>query len=60
MTTRRSPARLQIISKIASIVIKGSALGTEGGADHFGFLAEQIGSFKADGGKLTLTGGTSQ
>jgi hypothetical protein len=46
-----------IISKIASIVIKGSALGTEGGADHFGFLAEQIGSFKADGGKLTLAAG---
>ena len=35
-----------IVSKIASILIKGTARGTIGGSDHFGFVAQQIGSFK--------------
>ena len=35
-----------LISKIAGIVIKGTARGTIGGSDHFGFVAQQIGSFK--------------
>ncbi|MGB8169937.1 MAG: hypothetical protein WCF18_20710, partial [Chthoniobacteraceae bacterium] len=33
-------------SKIASITIKGTARGTIGGTDHFGFVAQEIGSFK--------------
>ena len=47
----------QIIAKIASIVIKGTATGTEGGTDHFGFVAEQIAAFKVAGAKLTLASG---
>jgi hypothetical protein len=36
-----------IVSKIGSITIKGTALGTlGGGVDSFGFVAQQIGSFK--------------
>ena len=37
------------IAKIASVLIKGSASGTEGGADHFGFVAQEIAAFKAGG-----------
>ena len=33
-----------LTSKIASIVVKGYAMGTVGGAERFGFVAEQIGS----------------
>jgi hypothetical protein len=48
-----------IISKIASILIKGTALGTLGTGNHFGFVAEQIGSFKVGTTKFTLTAGPS-
>ena len=48
-----------IIAKIASIVIKGTATGTAGGTDHFGFVAEEIGAFKSGRAKLTLTRGAS-
>jgi hypothetical protein len=46
-----------IIAKIASILIKGAVRGTEAGGDHFGFVAEQVGSFKLGGAKLPLTRG---
>jgi hypothetical protein len=45
------------ISKIASILIKGTALGTLGTGNHFGFVAEQIGSFKIGTTRFTLTAG---
>jgi hypothetical protein len=51
------PGGNALLASIASVVIKGSAAGTEGDADHFGFLAERIGAFKAAGSKLTLTSG---
>jgi hypothetical protein len=35
-----------VVSRIASVLIKGTALGTVGGFDHFGFVAQRIGSFK--------------
>src|SRR5439155_13446434 len=35
-----------VVSKIGSIVIGGQALGTVGGTDHYGFVAQEIGSFK--------------
>lgn len=38
-----------IIAKIASIRIGGIVAGTGLGTDHFGFVAQQIGSFKAAG-----------
>jgi hypothetical protein len=52
----------KILSKIASIVIKNSAYGTprvnQGtGIDHFGFLAQQIGSFKIGSTSFALTPG---
>jgi hypothetical protein len=48
-----------IVSKIASILIKGTALGTIGTGNHFGFVAEQIGSFKIGTTKFPLTAGAS-
>ena len=44
-----------IFSKIASIVIGGHVQGTVGGGDHFGFVAEQIGSFKVAGTIIPLS-----
>ena len=47
-----------IIAAIASIVIQGAANGIDGTlSDHFGFVAEQIGAFRAAGAKLPLTVG---
>jgi hypothetical protein len=46
-----------IISKIASITIKGLVFGTPvsvSTADHYGFVVEQIGSFKAGGFAVAL------
>jgi hypothetical protein len=45
------------IAKITSIVIAGEAIGTPGGTDHFGFVAEEIGSFSVGGTKFPLTNG---
>ena len=42
---------VNIVAKIASIVIKGEVRGTAGGGDHFGFVAQEIGSLKV--GALT-------
>ena len=52
-TSRDTP----IVAKIASILIKGAVTGTNGGTDHFGFVAEQIAAFNAAGAKLTLVTG---
>ncbi len=49
-----------IVSKIASIVIGGQIVGTPTGVnatDHYGFVAQQIGSFKAKGFSAKLTAG---
>ena len=46
-----------VIARIASILIKGAATGTDAVGDHFGFIAEKIGSFKAAGATLALTAG---
>ena len=43
-----------VFSKITSTVIGGQVLGTVAGADHFGFVAENIGSFKVKGGITTF------
>jgi hypothetical protein len=45
-----------ITSKIASVVIKGAVIGQPGGGT-FGFVAEQIGSFKYNGTSVTLAPG---
>jgi hypothetical protein len=49
-----------IVSRITSIKIGGAAYGTPAasGADHFGFVAQQIGSFKCLGYTAALTPGT--
>lgn len=47
------------ISKIASITIKGTARGTLGAGDHFGFVAQQIGSFKIGTTAFPLTVGSA-
>ena len=45
-----------ILAKIASITIGGQVVGSATG--HFGFVAQQIGSFKAAGFTAKLTAGT--
>jgi hypothetical protein len=45
-------------SQIVSVTIKGQAFGTFGGADHFGFVAQEVGAFKVGGRTLQLTPGT--
>jgi hypothetical protein len=53
---------VSIVAKIASITIKGEALGTPNSTsstDHFGFVAQQIGSLKVGGGSFALTAGPS-
>ncbi|HEX3150029.1 MAG TPA: hypothetical protein VHR66_18275 [Gemmataceae bacterium] len=49
-----------IVSKITSVAIKGLVYGTPAaaGADHFGFVAQQIGAFKCLGFTATLTAAT--
>lgn len=47
-----------LISKIASVVIGGTVTGTAGGTDHFGFTAQRILAFKANGVVTVLTAGT--
>jgi hypothetical protein len=47
-----------VVSKIASIAIGGQALGTVGGADSFGLLAEKIGSLTVGGTVVPLTAGS--
>lgn len=44
-------------SRIGSVMIKGQALGTVGGADHFGIVSESIGSVKVGASAETLTAG---
>ncbi len=44
-----------IRSKIASIVIKGQALGTVGGTDHFGFVAQDLGMLKIGDATFAFT-----
>jgi hypothetical protein len=44
-----------VSSRIASLTITGQALGTVGGADHFGIVAENVGAVKIGGTPLVLT-----
>ncbi len=47
-----------VIASIAKILIKGAATGTSDDAtDHYGFVSEQIKTFKAAGAKTSLTSG---
>jgi hypothetical protein len=48
-----------VLSKINSITIGGQVMGTVGGTDHFGFVAEIVGSFKVGGTTLPLLSGKS-
>ncbi len=48
-----------IVSKIASITIKGTARGTLGTGDHFGFVAQQIGSFEIGATAFPLVPGAA-
>ena len=43
-----------VFSKITSIVIGGQVIGSTTGGDHFGFVAENIGSLKVKGGTTTF------
>ncbi len=43
-----------VFSKITSVTIGGQALGSLSGGDHFGFVAQNIGSFKVKAGTTTF------
>jgi hypothetical protein len=43
-----------IYARIASITVGGQIRGTLGGADHFGFVSQQIGSFKVGNTSIVL------
>jgi hypothetical protein len=47
------------IAQIASITIGGQAIGTVGGTDHFGFVAERVGSLSVGGTVIPLHAGPS-
>lgn len=49
-----------IVSRIASILINGQALGTIAPGDHFGFVAEAIGSFAIGTTVFPFTNTTGQ
>src|SRR6185369_16540101 len=49
----------EIIARLASLTVKGSAFGTVSSGDHFGIVAEEIAAFKSGGAKLPLTLGAS-
>jgi hypothetical protein len=44
----------RILARIASISIGREVTGTAGGTEHYGFVAQQIGSFKSGGVRLPL------
>jgi hypothetical protein len=46
-----------LFSRIASITITGHVIGTSALGDHFGFVAQQIGSMKVNGVTIPLTPG---
>jgi hypothetical protein len=48
-----------VVSRIASILIKGTATGTASATDHFGFVAQEIGAFRAAEVTIPLTAGAS-
>jgi len=48
-----------IVSKIASVLIKGFAAGSATPGDHFGFVAQQIGSFKIGATAFPLQSGSA-
>ena len=48
-----------VVATIASISIGGAAYGTVGGADAYGFVAEQIGKFKVGTTSFALLAGKS-
>ncbi len=47
-----------IFSSIASVTIKGLAMGTAGGGDHFGIVAQQVGKVKIRTASFILAAGT--
>jgi hypothetical protein len=49
----------ELFSRIASITIGGQVRGTPAANDHFGFVAQEIGSLSIDGKKFPLTSGPS-
>ena len=48
-----------VASRIASITIKGRVSGTAGGADHFGFVAQEVGSLRIGGVLVPLAKGAA-
>jgi hypothetical protein len=46
-----------VIARIGSVLIKGQVLGLSGNASQFGFVSEQIGSFRYAGVSVPLLAG---
>lgn len=56
--TGSDTAAADTLATIASVIVKGYAIGTVAAADHFGFIAEKIDAFKVGPTMLTMTAGT--
>ena len=50
----------RIIAQIASVIIDGNVEGSAAGGDHFGFISQRIGAFKANGATVALTATAGQ
>jgi hypothetical protein len=46
-----------VFSKIGSVTIGGQVLGTVGGTDHYGFVAETVGTVRIGGSLVPMTPG---
>ena len=58
-TTRSAGGPANVVSRIASIVIKGEIQGTAVGGDHFGFVAKEIGKLQVGAVKYKLAKGVT-
>ena len=45
----------RIVSRIASLVIKGTATGSATAGDHFGIVAQEVGKLSIAGEKIALS-----
>lgn len=45
----------KLVSRIASITIKGAVTGTAAQGDHFGFIAQQVGALTVGGHRIAVT-----
>lgn len=53
-----SPSDDGLVARIVSVTIRGIVIGTQPGTDHYGFTAQQVGTFKVGSVKYAFTPAT--